>query len=362
MKKIFVTRPNFPDKEKFKNYIDQIWENKQLTNHGPLHNDLEQRLKEFLNVDYLHFTTNGTLALQIAIRAMGLNGYDIITTPFSYVATTSSILWENCNPIFVDIDSSTLCIDPKKIEAAITKNTKAILAVHVFGNPCAIEAIEEIAKKHDLKIIYDAAHAFGCTYKNKSLLDYGDLSISSFHATKTFHTIEGGCVISHDKITAEKIYKIRSFGHIGDEHFELGFNAKASELQAAMGLLNLEAFENGVRKRKDLFEEYNASLDWNKLEKQKTRDNFIQNYGYYPVIFENENMCLSVIDALNKEDIFPRRYFYPSLNTIPYLRERASCPISEDITKRILCLPLYATLDMQDVKKISSIINEVTKE
>jgi dTDP-4-amino-4,6-dideoxygalactose transaminase len=250
MKKTLVTRPYLPSLDQYKNYLDQIWQNQHLTNQGPFLTQLESELTTFLNVDHFHFVTNGTLAIQIALRALDVTEGDIITTPFSYVATTSSILWERCQPVFVDIDPQTFCIDPQKIEQAITSKTKAILAVHVFGYPCDVEAIDIIAKKHSLKVIYDGAHAFACRYKDRSLLDFGDIATCSFHATKLFHTIEGGGIISHDKKIHERIRLLKSFGHIGDEYFELGINAKASEFQAIMGLCNLADFKDIIKARK----------------------------------------------------------------------------------------------------------------
>lgn len=356
MKKIFVTRPVFPPLEKFNAYVAQIWENKQLTNHGPLHNQLEQKLKSYLGVEHFLMTTNGTLALQMALRGLDIDQCDVITTPFSYVATVSSILWEHCTPVFADIDPETLGIDPDQIERVITPHTKAIMAVHVFGYPCAVERIEAIARKHKLKVIYDGAHAFGCIYKGRSLLDYGDIAISSFHATKVFHTIEGGCVIAHDPEISKKLYLLRTFGHIGDDHFELGFNAKASEMQAAMGLCNLEDLAQNIARRKEISQAYESLLPMGRLRRPCAPDNLTYNYSYFPVVFESESDALKVMADLSSQDIIPRRYFYPSLNTLPYLKDRQSCPVSEDITRRILCLPLYAELEYTDVERISAII------
>lgn len=361
MKKIFVTRPVFPPLERFNAYVAEIWENKQLTNHGPLHNKLEAELKAYLGVDHFLMTTNGTLALQMALRAFDLDQCDVITTPFSYVATVSSILWEHCNPVFADIDPETLCISPEAIERAITPKTKAIMAVHVFGYPCAVDRIEEIARKHNLKVIYDGAHAFGCRYKGRSLLDYGDIAISSFHATKVFHTIEGGCVIAHNDEISKKLYLLRSFGHIGDDHFELGFNAKASEFQAAMGLCNLETLAQNIERRKIVSKTYDQFLPMDKIVRPTVPQDLEYNYSYYPVVFQSKDACLKVRERLIEQEIIPRRYFFPSLNTLPYLKETQSCPISEDITQRILCLPLYAELELQDVERISALIKGMLK-
>lgn len=328
-----------------------IWENGQLTNQGPLVLELEKKVESYLGVRNLHFLTNGTIALQIAIKALGVSGGEIITTPFSYVATTSSILWEGCTPVFVDINEDDLCIDVTKIESAITTKTKAIMAVHVFGNPCDVEGIEDIAKRHGLKVIYDGAHAFGVKHKGKSLLSYGDISMCSFHATKVFHTIEGGCLVVKDKSVSDKIEMMKKFGHFGDDHRLLGINAKASEFQAAMGLVNLKHVDSVMQDRKDITEKYDKEL--------ASRVDIIQfksdsrNYSYYPVLFENEAKLMIALKRLASKNIFPRRYFYPSLNKLKYLPVSTPCPISEDISLRILCLPIYSGLKQSDVKIIS---------
>ena len=280
----------------------------------------------------------------------------MITTPFSYVASTSAILWEGATPIFVDIEPDSLCIDPSKIEDAITPNTKAILAVHVFGNPCDTVAIESIAKKHNIKVIYDAAHSFNVVYKGKSLLDHGDISICSFHATKVFNSVEGGGIIASNQALNKKIDLIKRFGHHGDEHFMLGTNAKASEFHAAMGLCNLKYVESNIEERQKLSNQYDKLLE-DKIEKPVLRKDIKYNYAYYPVIFESENKLLEVKSTMEAANIFPRRYFYPSLNTLPYLKTSQTCPISEDLSKRILCLPLYPDLEQADVKRICEIIS-----
>ncbi len=310
-----------------------------------------------MGVKNFHFVTNGTLALQLSLRALDITEGEIITTPFSYVATTSAILWERCQPVYVDIDQKTLNIDPSKIEAAITKKTKAIVAVHVFGNPCDIEAIEKIAKRHSLKVIYDAAHAFGVTHKGRSILNYGDISICSFHATKLFHTIEGGCLVAKDEDIYNKIELLKRFGHNGDEHIQLGINAKASEFQAAMGLSNLKYVADIIRERERLTNLYDQYLDGSIIKpKGSTRVKY--NYGYYPVIFNNTEKLEMVMEKLNSVNIFPRRYFSPSLNKLPYLKVKDRCPVSEDIADRILCLPLYVGLDNVTIRKICEVIKK----
>lgn len=351
MTRINVTKSFLPPIEEYQEYLQRIWDSAWLSNQGPLVQEFEAKTSSYLGVDNFQFVTNGTLALQIAVRALDLLDSEIITTPFSYVATTSSILWEQCSPVFVDIDPETLCIDPNKIEAAITDKTKAIMAVHVFGNPCDVEAIEAIAKKHNLKVIYDGAHAFGVTYKGKSLLSYGDISICSFHATKLFHTIEGGCVISRDDAINEKVELLKRFGHTGDEHFSLGINAKANEFQAAMGLCNLPYVARIIEKRKSLHDLYDTRLSAS-FQTPKIPKDTEYNYGYYPVIFPTKEEALAMQAKLSKKDIFTRRYFYPSLNTLPYIGNSQSCPISEDISERILCLPLYYDLEPTVVNQI----------
>jgi dTDP-4-amino-4,6-dideoxygalactose transaminase len=280
---------------------------------------------------------------------------DIITTPFSYVATTSAILWERCKPVFVDIEPNTFTIDATKIESAITADTKAILAVHVFGYPCDAEAIDRIAKKHGLRVIYDAAHAFGVTYKGKSLLSYGDVSVCSFHATKLFHTIEGGSVIAGDREISKKLDLIKRFGHTGDEHHMLGINAKASEFQAAMGLCNLKYIERIIDARKSVSLLYDMLLA-GVLQRPQVPNGIEYNYAYYPVVFENEAQLLRAMASLEKIGVYPRRYFYPSLNTLPYITETQKCPVSEYIAKRIICLPLYADIEAAIIWRTCEII------
>ncbi len=351
-----VTKPFLPPKEKYLEYIDGIWERKWLTNHGPLVQELEAKLKELLQSDNLFFCTNGTVVLQMALKALNITG-EIITTPFSYVATTSAILWENCRPVFVDVKETDCNIDPLKIEAAITPSTQAILATHVYGNPCDTEAIEKIAKKHGLKVIYDAAHAFGTMYKGKPLLSYGDISTCSFHATKVFHTIEGGLIITGNKEIAAKISLLRQFGHVGDEHFSLGINGKNSEFHAAMGLCNLGYTDEIKNERKQICDLYTEGLS-KKLIMPVPMESTVSNYAYFPVVFPTGESREKVTAALNAENIFPRRYFYPSLNRLPYISSGADCPVSESMSERVSTLPLYTGLAEKDVHRIISIINE----
>ena len=354
---INVTQSFLPPINEYTNILQKSWNKKWITNRGELILELEEKLKNFLGVDFLTITTNGTLPLQIAIKTLNLEG-EIITTPFSYIASSSVISWENCTPIYVDIHPEYLTIDETKIEEKITNKTVAILATHVFGNPCNVEEIEKIAKKHNLKVIYDAAHCFGVKYNEKSIFNFGDVSTCSFHATKIFHTGEGGCMITRDKELHEKLFYHHNFGHNGPEDFHgIGINAKTSELQAAMGLAVFNHLDEIFEGRKKAVETYDQFIDFSKIKKIKLRENTDWNYHYYPVIFESEEILLRVKEALNKENIFPRRYFYPSLNTVQYLNG-AEMPISESISKRIACLPLYAELKPEMVEKISNLINK----
>lgn len=350
-----VTKPFLPPLADYQNYVSGIWERNWLTNNGPLVQELEKKLKSSLRVEHLFFMGNGTIAIQIALKSLGITK-QVITTPFSYVATTSSVIWEGCTPVFADINEADFNIDPKKIEQAITPDTEAILATHVYGNPCDVEAIEAIARKHNLKVIYDAAHAFGCMYKGKSVLAYGDIATCSFHATKVFHTTEGGAIICHDKELAEKVALQRSFGHIGDEHFSVGINGKNSEFHAAMGLCNLGHLEEIINCRKMISNQYDRLLHPS-LQRPAGLPGTQYNYAYYPVTLPGEEVLKNVVAKLNSAGIYPRRYFYPSLNTLSYLKEQQSCPVSEKYSLRVLSLPLYVGLQESDVERIAEIIN-----
>ena len=353
---INVTKTFFPPLDEYQAQLQRIWNNQWLTNRGELVLELEEKLKNYLSVDHILVTNNGTIPIQIALKLLG-NGGEIITTPFSYVATSAAIVWEHCTPVFVDIHPDYLTMDETKIEAAITEKTTCILATHVFGNPCHVEAIEAIAKKHHLKVIYDAAHAFGVTYNGASIFEYGDVSTCSFHATKLFHTGEGGALFAKDEDLQHQLFYSHNFGHDGPLTFHgLGINGKISELQAAMGLAVLPHMETILAERKRVVDFYNQNLDVTKVQTLKIRENTEWNYSYYPIVFEDEDTLLRVQKALNEEQIFPRRYFYPSLNTINYV-ENSSMPVSESIAARILCLPMYVELNQSDLEFIVSILN-----
>lgn len=358
MEKIFVTKPFLPPQAEYTKWLTQIYHNEQLTNQGPLVCELEKQLQELLDVARLQYVTNGTIALQLALEALDIRDGEIITTPFSYVATTSSILWQRCKPVFVDIEPDNFTIDPAKIEAAITPKTRAIMPVHVFGYACDVEKIEQVAQKHGLKVIYDAAHAFGSVYKNKALVSYGDVSTLSFHATKLFHTVEGGACIVHDEKTNHKLDLAKRFGHLGDTHYQLGINGKQSEFHAAMGLAILPYLAEIISKRKAICEMYDNELS-GYVSRPKPQPDLQYNYAYYPVLFKDEQTLLRVFQALNKEQIYPRRYFYPSLNTLPYLEDKQACPVSEDICSRIACLPLYPNLKESSVARIGQVIKGI---
>jgi dTDP-4-amino-4,6-dideoxygalactose transaminase len=352
-----VTQTFLPPIEEYTQWIQKAYDKQWLTNRGELVQLLEEKLHGYLGVDWITVTNNGTIPLQIALKLLGKGG-EIITTPFSYVATTAAIVWENCTPVYVDIHPKYLTIDETKIEAAITSKTTCILATHVFGNPCAVEAIAAIAKKHHLYVIYDAAHSFGVKYNNQSLFNFGDVSTCSFHATKLFHTGEGGAMFANDPELRKKLFYSHNFGHNGPlDYFGLGINGKISELHAAMGLAVFPYMDEIIAKRKKVVQIYNDTLNFSKIQKMKIRANTHWNYSYYPVLCESEQQLLEVQKRLNKNDIFPRRYFYPSLNTIDFANG-ATMPISESIASRVLCLPLYFGLEIKQLEQIVSIINQ----
>ncbi len=348
---IYVTRPFLPPKAEYLKRVSEVFDREVLTNQGPEVQELEAHMKKYLGTENFQYVANGTVAIQIALRALDITEGEIITTPFSYVATTSTILWERCTPVFVDIEPGNFTIDPAKIEEAITPRTKAIMPVHVFGYACNIEAIQEIADRRGLKVIYDAAHSFGSVYKGKALSTYGDIATLSFHATKLFHTLEGGGCVIRDNDVAAKLDLVKRFGHVGDEHFTLGINAKQDELNAAMGNVNINYIDAIIADRKRSFEKYDSCLD-GRLQRPLEQADLEYNYAYYPVVFPDEKALLATFAKLAEHDIFPRRYFYPSLNTLPYLSERYDCPVSQDICSRIACLPLFYGLTDEQIEMV----------
>lgn len=357
-KPVFVTQPSLAPLEEYTELLKGVWDRGILTHNGPLVQELEKELCNKLGLKHLSVVANGTIAIQMAIKALQLKG-EIITTPFTWVATISAIQWEGCTPIFCDVDPETLNIDPSLIEQYITKDTVAIMPVHVFGNPCDVESIQKIADKHGLKVIYDAAHAVGSVYKGRSLLSYGDISATSLHATKLFNTAEGGACITNDASLDQRLRRIRFFGH--DEQKEIvmeGFNGKLTEVHAALGLANMKYYDEVLESRKELYTYYKKGLfDVQSLSFQKFSGGE-PNYSYFPVIFDSEASLLSVETALAEKKIYPRRYFYPSVNTLNNIVNYAPMPKSEDLASRILCLPLYWDIGEEIVDEIVQTISD----
>ena len=357
-KPIYVTQPSLAPLEEYVEILKGVWESGILTHNGPLVQKLEEEICKNLGLQNFVAVSNGTIALQMAIKALALKG-EIITTPFTWIATVSAIKWEGCIPVFCDIDSETLNIDPEIIEDLITDKTVAIIPVHVFGNPCDVNAIDKIAKKYNLKVIYDAAHAVGSTYNGKSLLEYGDISATSFHATKLLNTAEGGGCITNDDKLNEKLKRIRFFGYNDEKDIvEDGFNGKMTEVHAALGLANLKYLNEVLADRKVKYDLYLDELQGIKdLDFQETKYGE-SNYSYFPVLFRDVAQLLKVETSLNSENIYPRRYFYPSVNMYKKVVDYQPCPISENISDRVLCLPLYRTLEKDTITRIT----EITKD
>jgi dTDP-4-amino-4,6-dideoxygalactose transaminase len=354
-----VTKTFLPSLEDYQARLQQIWKSGWLTNNGQYENELAIKLSQYLGIPNIELVANGTLALQLAIKSLDLKG-EIITTPFSYVATPNAIVWEGCTPVFVDIDEKTFCIKPDLIEAAITEKTSAILATHVYGVPCDVEKIAEIARRHNLKVVYDAAHCFGVKLHGQSLLVHGDISTLSFHATKLFHTAEGGAVVCQDENVSKRVFVLKRFGHLGEDYYlETGINAKMSELHAAMGLCILPVINQIIDRRRQIATWYDELLNESKLQRLELPQGVEYNYNYYPVFFSSHEDMMRARKALMDQDIIPRRYFYPSLNTLPYLQQASykACPVSESAAMRVLCLPLYYELEKEEIIKISKIIS-----
>ena len=348
---INVIKTYLPDKAKYQSYIDRIYESGWLTNNGHLLKELESRLQVHLGVKHLILVANGSLALQLAYKVLDLKG-EVITTPFSFIATTSTLVWEGLKPVFADISPNSFNLDPAQIEQHITPYTSAIVPVHVFGNSCEIKAIQHIARKHNLKVVYDGAHAFGVNCKGQSVFNYGNISTLSFHATKLFHTIEGGAVITNDDELAKKIRLFINFGITGPTTIKgLGINAKMNEFEAAMGLCVLDEIETIIAQRKHIWQIYQTELE-GLVEFQAFNPHANNNYAYAPVLLETEAQLLKVEKALNDSGIVPRRYFYPSLDTLEYLHPQIPQTHSHDIANRILCLPIYPGLEISQVYKI----------
>ncbi|MEO6000210.1 MAG: DegT/DnrJ/EryC1/StrS family aminotransferase [Chitinophagaceae bacterium] len=360
---ITISKPYLPPLEEFNQYLEGIWNRSWITNNGPLVTELEHRLTEFLGVAHVLLVSSGTAALQIALRSLQLKG-EIITTAFSHVVTANAVLWSNCKPVFADIEKKYFCIDPDKIEAAITRDTCAILATHVYGFPCQVKKIQAIADRYHLKVIYDGAHAFGVKVNGQSVLSSGDVTAVSFHATKVYHTIEGGAIITNNQQIAETCALLRTFGvsgavgSIGAECIVAGTNGKNSEFHAAMGLCNLPRVNDFIEKQKQLSEVYYTLLKGLDLQFPAPPPDTLHNFAYFPVLFPSHTVMLSIRDALAAAGIEARRYFYPSLNELPFL-QGASCPVSEEVSQQILCLPMYYALSFEEVKAVAEVIRIV---
>jgi dTDP-4-amino-4,6-dideoxygalactose transaminase len=364
-KKIFVTQPYLPPLKEFLPYLERIWENKVLTNCGPFHQELETALCEYLGVEYISLFANATIALVTALRSLNVTG-EVITTPFSFVATTHSLMWNGIKPVFVDIDPATLNLDPTRIEAAITSHTSAIMPVHCYGHPCDVGAIQKIADKYDLKVIYDAAHAFGVQGQSGSVLRHGDLSVLSFHATKVFNTFEGGAIVCPDSEMKARIDQLKNFGHAGETSvIDIGINGKMSEFNAALGLLQLKYVDKAIAKRKEIDKAYRERLKNIKgIRCLQDAGESVANYAYFPVLvgsdypISRDDLC----ERLKDGGINPRRYFYPLIAEFPMYRDlpsakRDNLPVATHAAQQVLCLPIYPDLEMSVIEKVANIIS-----
>ncbi len=365
-KTIYVTRPFLPPLEEYNEYLKKIWESGQLTNNGQFHQQLEQALCDYLGVKYISLFANGTLALITALQALDIKG-EVITTPYSFVATAHSLVWNGITPVFVDVDPVYGNLDPEKIEKAITSRTSAILPVHVYGHPCAHAAIEKIAKDHGLKLIYDAAHAFGVKQDSSTVLNFGDLSILSFHATKVYTTLEGGAIVCHTAEMKKHIDNLKNFGFRDYHVVSLGINAKMNEVQAAMGLLQLKYMDVALQKRKQVNDFYFEQLKNTKgLRLLSPAVNVAYNYSYFPVFVDEITFGRSrdeLFEALEKNNICGRRYFHPLITQFPSYRDFSTAkpgllPEAEKIADQVICLPIYPDLDKNTLRLICSIVNE----
>lgn len=365
---IFVTKPSMPSMEEYIKEIESIWESSWLTNMGPKHQEFQKQLKEYLDVENIELLVNGHMALELTLQALNLQG-EIITTPFTFASTTHAIVRNGLEPVFCDIDEDMYTMNPKKIEDLITDKTCAIMPVHVYGNVCDIEEIERIAKKYELKVIYDAAHTFGAKYKEKGIGSYGDVSCFSFHATKVFNSIEGGAVCYKDERIGKLLYELKNFGIHGPEEVSaVGANAKMNEFSAAMGICNLRHVEDEISKRKKIVKHYRNRLDnIEGIKLCREQENVKSNYAYFPVLFEEKEFGASRTEVFNKlqeSNIGARKYFYPLTNTFSCFYGKYDVnktPVALHISKRVLTLPLYATLEIEDVDRICDVILKCKK-
>jgi len=362
---IYVTQPALPPLEEFIPYLKEIWNSKILTNNGPFHQQFEQALAEYLGVKYISIFSNGTLALMTALQTLRITG-EVITTPYSFVATTHSLWWNNIKPVFADIEPETFNLNPEKVEAAITPQTTAIMPVHVYGNPCNLEKFQRIADTYGLKLIYDAAHAFGVKVNGQSILNFGDLSVLSFHATKVFNTIEGGAIICHDLKTKQRIDYLKNFG-FADETTVIapGINAKMNEVQAAYGLLQLKYVDNYIEKRKEITKLYREKLrDIPGIRIMEDIKGVTHSYTYFPILIDREKYGKTrdeVYAELKSQNINGRRYFYPLISQFPTYRglpsaQKENLPVAENITEQVICLPIYPELKIIDVENICNLL------
>lgn len=364
-KPIYVTQPNLPDLDDFLPYLSEIWTNKVLTNNGPFHQELEEKLKNYLGVNEISLFCNGTIALITALQALDIQG-EVITSPYSFVATTHALIWNNITPVFVDIDPKTFNIDPNKIEAAITSKTTAILAVHCYGVPCDVDAIERIAKKYNLKVIYDAAHAFSTKcHCGESVLNHGDLSVLSFHATKVFNTFEGGAIISPNKKFKLHIDQLKNFGFTDEVTVVTpGINGKMSEINAVMGILQLKLVDSAIEKRKEIDRIYRDNLKKKKYIRCLDLSHQLEsNYSYFPILVDKScGVSRDLIyENLKKHNIYSRKYFYPLISNFPMYKvfptsAEENLPIATRVSSEVLCLPIYPDLMLEEQMKIINLI------
>lgn len=361
MKNIYITRTFSAPLDEYIKELTDVWDSQVFSNDGAKVLKFRRELQKYFNLGEVFLMCNGTLPIQIALKSIMVPGKtEIITTPFSYIATTSAILWEGGVPIFIDIDPINLTIDEKLIEEKITSKTAAILATHVYGNPCNVEAIELISKKYNIPVIYDGAHAVGVEYKNTSLLAFGDISTTSFHATKVLHTGEGGMAIVNNVLFKNKVAQMMNFGHITASEFGgIGINAKMSELSGALGLCNLRHFERHIHLRKENFSIYDSLLKFNHYCRFNLRQFTKPNFSYYPIIFESEQSLIKVQTSLESIGVFARRYFYPSLSKLQFLPKQEKTPIANSIAQRVLCLPVSAHYNYEQLYTISERINQI---
>lgn len=355
---IQITEPFLPPLDEYVQRLQEVWDRNWLTNDGPLVRELEDRLRDYLDVEHVLLVANGTLALQIAFRAVGLEG-EVITTPFSHIATTASLVWEGCQPRFVDVDPHSWNLDAEQIDAAVTSRTRGIVATHVYGNPCDVDGIAAAARDHGLRVVYDGAHCFGTRWRGRSILEQGDATAISFHATKLFHTVEGGAVVTRSADLHRRMAYMRNFGHDGPAKFNgVGINAKATEVHAAMGLCNLAYVDGILAKRRSDTGLYDAGLRGLALARPRVHADAEPNGAYYPVLFPSEEVLLAAVDALEARGLVPRRYFYPALSELDYV-EHADVPVAKDVSGRVLCLPLSFQIREDEIGTVCGVLREV---